>query len=152
MDIINESFELNKDDNNFNNININKSENKNDFFKEKNINIKNKISQENISNNNNSVNNYLNLYIKNDITIPFINNSTFESMKNIQNKILDIPLNNNINNNYNQSLSYFSKDDKSSIMNLNDVNFIINLINIIGLQLKAIQPKFFTKNATFLNI
>ena len=129
LDIINESFELNKDDNNVNNININKSENKNDFFKEKNINIKSKISQENISNNNNSVNNYLNLYIKNDITIPFINNSTFENMKNIQNKILDIPLNNNINNNYNQSLSYFSKDDKSSIMNLNDVNFIINLIS-----------------------
>ena len=131
MDIINESFELNKDDNN---ININKTEIKNDFFKEKNINIKNKIPQENISNNNNSVNNYLNLYIKNDITIPFINNSTFGNMKNIQNKILDLPISNNTSNNtaynnYNQSLSYFSKDDKSSIMNINDINFIINLIS-----------------------
>ena len=127
MDIINESFDLNKDNNN----NINKIENNNDISKEKNISTKNKIiKQENM--NNNSVNNFLNLYIKNDITFPFINNPNLDTMKSIQNKIIDLPINNNNNNNNNNSnslISYFSQYEKSTIMDINDINFIINLIS-----------------------
>ena len=123
MDIINESFDLNKDNNN----NINKIENNNDISKEKNISTKNKIiKQENM--NNNSVNNFLNLYIKNDITFPFINNPNLDTMKSIQNKIIDLPINNN-NNNSNSLISYFSQYEKSTIMDINDINFIINLIS-----------------------
>ena len=120
--IINESFELNKD-NNY--VNINKIENNNDIFQEKSADLKNKNYQENINNNN--INNYLNLFIKNDITFPFINNSNFETIRNIPNKIIDFPLNNP--NNSNQILSYFSQYDKSTIMNINDINFIINVIS-----------------------
>ena len=114
MNIMKESFELNKDNNNIN---------KNDFINDeintdKNIkkNIKNKIPQENINNNN--VNNYLNLFIKNDITFPFINN-------NVQNKIIDLP----ISNNSNFLLSYFSPYEESTIMDIADVNFLVNLIS-----------------------
>ena len=124
MDIINESFDLNKDNNN---NSLNKIENNNDISKEKNISTKNKIiKQENM--NNNSVNNFLNLYIKNDITFPFINNSNLDTMKSIQNKIIDLPINNN-NNNSNSLISYFSQYEKSTIMDINDINFIINLIS-----------------------
>ena len=128
MDIINESFDLNKYNNN--NININKIDNNIDNSKEKNVNIKNKIVHENMNNKN--VNNYLNLYINNDITFPFINNSNFENIKNIPNKIIDLPINNNINNinnNSNPLISYFLQYEKSTIMNINDINFIINLIS-----------------------
>ena len=126
MDIINESFDLNKDNNN---NSLNKIENNNDISKEKNISTKNKIiKQENM--NNNSVNNFLNLYIKNDITFPFINNPNLDTMKSIQNKIIDLPINNNNNNNNSNSLiSYFSQYEKSTIMDINDINFIINLIS-----------------------
>ena len=125
MDIINESFDLNKDNNN--NNSLNKIENNNDISKEKNISTKNKIiKQENM--NNNSVNNFLNLYIKNDITFPFINNPNLDTMKSIQNKIIDLPINNN-NNNSNSLISYFSQYEKSTIMDINDINFIINLIS-----------------------
>ena len=121
MDIINESFDLNKDNNS-----LNKIENNNDISKEKNISTKNKIiKQENM--NNNSVNNFLNLYIKNDITFPFINNPNLDTMKSIQNKIIDLPINNN--NNSNSLISYFSQYEKSTIMDINDINFIINLIS-----------------------
>ena len=124
MDIINESFDLNKDNNN---NSLNKIENNNDISKEKNISTKNKIiKQENM--NNNSVNNFLNLYIKNDITFPFINNPNLDTMKSIQNKIIDLPINNN-NNNSNSLISYFSQYEKSTIMDINDINFIINLIS-----------------------
>ena len=124
MDIINESFDLNKDNNN---NSLNKIENNNDISKEKNISTKNKIiKQENM--NNNSVNNFLNLYIKNDITFPFINNPNLDAMKSIQNKIIDLPINNN-NNNSNSLISYFSQYEKSTIMDINDINFIINLIS-----------------------
>ena len=123
MDIINESFDLNKDNNN---NSLNKIENNNDISKEKNISTKNKIiKQENM--NNNSVNNFLNLYIKNDITFPFINNPNLDTMKSIQNKIIDLPINNN--NNSNSLISYFSQYEKSTIMDINDINFIINLIS-----------------------
>ena len=123
MDIINESFDLNKDNNN---NSLNKIENNNDISKEKNISAKNKIiKQENM--NNNSVNNFLNLYIKNDITFPFINNPNLDTMKSIQNKIIDLPINNN--NNSNSLISYFSQYEKSTIMDINDINFIINLIS-----------------------
>ena len=123
MDIINESFDLNKDNNN---NSLNKIENNNDISKEKNISTKNKIiKQENM--NNNSVNNFLNLYIKNDITFPFINNPNLDTMKSIKNKIIDLPINNN--NNSNSLISYFSQYEKSTIMDINDINFIINLIS-----------------------
>ena len=118
MNIVNESFELNKEENNDININIKQNEPNEEYILEKNI--KNKPQQENINNNN--VNNYLNLFIKNDITFPLINNPNFESIKNIQNNLLD--LNQNI-----QSTSYFSKYEESKIMDIYDINFIINLIS-----------------------
>ena len=124
MDIINESFDLNKDNND---NNINKIENNNDISKEKNISTKNKIiKQENM--NNNSVNNFLKKKKKNDITFPFINNPNLDTMKSIQNNIIDLPINNN-NNNSNSLISYFSQYEKSTIMDINDINFIINLIS-----------------------
>ena len=125
MDIINESFDLNKDNNN---NSLNKIENNNDISKEKNISTKNKITIKQENMNNNSVNNFLNFYIKNDITFPFINNPNLDTMKSIQNKIIDLPINNN-NNNSNSLISYFSQYEKSTIMDINDINFIINLIS-----------------------
>ena len=118
MNIVNESFELNKEENNNININIKQNEPNEEYILDKNI--KNKSQQENINNNN--VNNYLNLFIKNDITFPLINNPNFESIKNIQNNLLD--LNQNI-----QSTSYFSKYEESKIMDIYDINFMINLIS-----------------------
>ena len=116
MNILNESFELNKVDNNDININIKQN---NDITNEyNNMNIKNKSLQENINNNN--INNYLNLFIKNDITFPFLNNSNFDNIKNIQNNLLDLP---------NLSTSYFSQYEESKIMNKYDIDFLINLIS-----------------------
>ena len=116
MKILNESFELNKVDNNDININIKQN---NDITNEyNNMNIKNKSLQENINNNN--INNYLNLFIKNDITFPFLNNSNFDNIKNIQNNLLDLP---------NLSTSYFSQYEESKIMNKYDIDFLINLIS-----------------------
>jgi hypothetical protein len=116
MNILNESFELNKVDNNDININIKQN---NDITNEyNNMNIKNKSLQENINNNN--INNYLNLFIKNDITFPFLNNSNFDNIKNIQNNLLDLP---------NLSTSYFSQYEESKIMNKYDIDFVINLIS-----------------------
>lgn len=115
MNIMKESFELNKDNNNINKNDFSNNEINKDKNKKKNI--KNKIPQENINNNN--VNNYLNLFIKNDITFPFINN-------NIQNKIIDLPISNN--SNFLLS-SYFSPYEESTIMNIADVNFLVNLIS-----------------------
>ena len=116
MNILNESFELNKVDNNDININIKQNNDINNEYN--NMNIKNKSLQENINNNN--INNYLNLFIKNDITFPFLNNSNFDNIKNIQNNLLDLP---------NLSTSYFSQYEESKIMNKYDIDFLINLIS-----------------------
>ena len=116
MKILNESFELNKVDNNDININIKQNNDINNEYN--NMNIKNKSLQENINNNN--INNYLNLFIKNDITFPFLNNSNFDNIKNIQNNLLDLP---------NLSTSYFSQYEESKIMNKYDIDFLINLIS-----------------------
>ena len=124
MNIINDSFDINKNNNSFNLVKV--ENNFNEFFPEKNKNVKNKNVQENINNNN--VNNYLNLFIKNELTFPFINNNNFDNMKNIPNKILDFPIHNN-NNNSNQLSSYFSQYEESTIMDINDKNFIINVIS-----------------------
>ena len=111
MNILNESFELNKVDNNNININIKQNEINNEY---NNLNIKNKSLQEN--KNNKNVNNFLNLYIKNDITFPLLNNGNFENIKTFQNKLLDLP---------NLSTSYFSQYEESKIMNLYDIDFVI---------------------------
>ena len=125
--IMNEYFELNKDQPNIgNNINLDKVDNNNENIKDNNPNLKNKAKIEKINNNN--VNNYLNLYINNGITFPLINNSNFDNIKNFQSKLIDLPLHTNNNNNFNLSFSYFSKYEESTIMNINDINFIINLI------------------------
>ena len=116
MNILNESFELNKVDNNDININIKQNNDINNEYN--NMNIKNKSLQENINNNN--INNYLNLFIKNDITFPFLSNSNFDNIKNIQNNLLDLP---------NLSTSYFSQYEESKIMNKYDIDFLINLIS-----------------------
>ena len=116
MNILNESFELNKVDNNDININIKQNNDITNEYNKKNI--KNKSLQENINNNN--INNYLNLFIKNDITFPFLNNSNFDNIKNIQNNLLDLP---------NLSTSYFSQYEESKIMNKYDIDFLINLIS-----------------------
>ena len=115
MNILNESFELNKVDNNNFNINIKQNEINNEY---NNLNIRNRILPENINNNN--INNYLNLFIKNDITFPFLNNSNFDNIKTLQNKILDLP---------NLSTSYFSQYEESKIMNIYDIDFIINILS-----------------------
>ena len=115
MNILNESFELNKVDNNNININIKQNEINNEY---NNLNIKNKSLQEN--KNNKNVNNFLNLYIKNDITFPLLNNSNFDNIKTFQNKLLDLP---------NLSTSYFSQYEESKIMNLYDIDCVINLIS-----------------------
>ena len=125
--IMNEYFEFNKDQPNIgNNINLDKVDNNNENIKDNNPNLKNKAKIEKINNNN--VNNYLNLYINNGITFPLINSNNFENIKNFQNKLIDLPLHTNNNNNFNLSFSYFSKYEESTIMNINDINFIINLI------------------------
>ena len=125
--IMNEYFELNKDQPNIgNNINLDKVDNNNENIKDNNPNLKNKAKIEKINNNN--VNNYLNLYINNGITFPLINNSNFDNIKNFQSKLIDLPLHTNNNNDFNLSFSYFSKYEESTIMNINDINFIINLI------------------------
>ena len=116
MNILNESFELNKVDNNDININIKQNNDINNEYN--NMNIKNKSLPENINNNN--INNYLNLFIKNDITFPFLNNNNFDNIKNIQNNLLNLP---------NLSTSYFSQYEESKIMNKYDIDFLINLIS-----------------------
>ena len=81
----------------------------------------------NLKENNNNINNYLNLVIKNDFSFPLINNN-FENIKNAHKMQLEFNNHSPINTMYKMS-SIFSKYEASTIMNNKDVFFIINKIS-----------------------
>ena len=115
IDALKEFFEFND-----NNIIVNIKTN-NDVI------IDNDNKSKNLKENNNNINNYLNLVIKNDFSFPLINNN-FENIKNAHKMQLEFNNHSPINTMYKMS-SIFSKYEASTIMNNKDVFFIINKIS-----------------------